>query len=127
MTRGVLLTSDVRSGYGRAPLITRTTSMPYHEEVNRQIEKAREWFDIECRTSGITPKIKVSLAREIQKCLGDNPVPRVKIALLSLVLADQIPNPLQLTEADIENALWLVRDMRIGFDENAPVAVKFFQ
>ncbi len=101
--------------------------MPYQEEVSRQIEKAQEWFDIECRTSGITPKIKVSLAREIQKCLGDHPVPKVKIALLSLVLADQVADPLKFAPADIENALWLVRDMRIGFDESAPVAVKFFQ
>lgn len=101
--------------------------MPYQEEVTRQVEKAQEWFEIECRTPEITPKIKVSLAREIQKCLGDSPVPRVKIALLSLVLTDQVSNPLQFSPADVENALWLVRDMRIGFDESAPVAVKYFQ
>jgi len=101
--------------------------MSYEEEVSRQIKKAQEWFEIECRTPEITARTRVSLAREIQKCLGDHPIPRVKIALLSLVLADQVTNPLALTQADIENALWLVRDMRIGFDENAPVAVKLFQ
>lgn len=101
--------------------------MSYAEEVVRQIEKAQEWFEIECSTNQISPKIKVSLAREIQKCLGDNPTPRIKVALLSLVLADQVSNPHKFSTSDIENALWLVRDLRIGFNEDAPVAVEFFQ
>jgi len=98
------------------------------DEVQRQAKKAQEWFEIECPNGGgISTKIKVSLAREIQKCLADVSDNRIKIALLSLVLADQVANPLKFSPSDIENALWLVRDMRIGFDENAPVAIKLFQ
>nr|WP_288356732.1 hypothetical protein [uncultured Pseudomonas sp.] len=101
--------------------------MSEQDQVAREIQKARAWFEIECRNGLITPKLKVSMAREIQKCINDHPTPMVKIALISLAMAGEIEDPLNLSQDDVENALWLVRDLRIGFDENAPVAVKYYQ
>ncbi len=98
--------------------------MQYPEEIQDQVNKAQQWFEVECRTNDITPKIRVSVAREIQKQRGDNPV---TVALLSLVLAGEVANPKQFSVVDIENALWLVRDLRLGFDESAPIAVKHFK
>lgn len=97
------------------------------QSIQNQVERTQSWFEIERVQDAVTPKIRVSIAREIQKCMGDNPAPRIKIALLTLVLAGEIENPLNFSKADIENALWLVRDLRIGFNEDAPVAVKYFQ
>lgn len=90
--------------------------------IDQEVKSAQEWFEIELGTNKpISGKIKVSISREIIKSRRE----RIKVALLSLTLAGEVVNPLAFSQADIDNALWLVRDAAFGFNPNAPIALKY--
>lgn len=94
------------------------------ESIQIQVKRVQEWFEVEL-SGGLrtvdSEKIKIAICREIQRSLTENEH-RVKVALLTLALGGFVKNPLKFTEDDISNALWLIRDLRLGFDEQAPIS-----
>ncbi|MFS0827579.1 hypothetical protein [Pseudomonas phoenicis] len=93
-------------------------------EIDHQVSEAEYWFKVELQTPGPLPDgLKISICREILKCGRDSNRLEIKIALLSLVLAGQVSNPLSFSATDIENALWLVRNNKFGFDPQAPISL----
>jgi len=95
--------------------------MHYPVDVTNEISRVQQWLKDEIKTTPNAEKLKVNIGREILKSLGDHPISRIRIAILSLVAADQVSDPLNLSSTDEENARWLVRDLRIGFDDEAPI------
>ncbi|WP_313300008.1 hypothetical protein [Pseudomonas sp.] len=94
-------------------------------EIDHQVEEAQYWLSVEVKHSGVlSARQKVAICREIVKCGRDSPRLEVKIALLTLVLAGEVKNPRSLTPEDIESALWLVRDNRLGFDPQAAISLR---
>jgi hypothetical protein len=91
-------------------------------EVARDVEQVKEWLKIELTPRGLDLALKAACIREIQKTIAGNSHQQVKIALLSLIASGLVADLSNLSPGDIENALWLIRDMRIGFDDNAPLA-----
>lgn len=94
--------------------------------IQQEVVAAQDWFQVELGSNKpITGKIKVAISREIIKSGRDHDPKRIKIALLSLTLADEVVNPLAFTQADIDNALWLVRDNAFGYSNNPPIVQKY--
>ncbi|GEM_PF-2904884 len=94
-------------------------------EIDHQVSEAQYWFSVEFKShEGLSDRLKVSICREIVKCGRGSPRLEIKIALLTLVLAGEVSNPLSFSATDIENALWLVRDSRLGFTPQAPISQK---
>nr|WP_314872241.1 hypothetical protein [uncultured Pseudomonas sp.] len=92
-------------------------------EIDHQVAEAERWLEAELKNSASIPdRVKASICREILKCGRDSPRQEIKIALLGLVLAGKVTNPHSFSATDIENALWLVRDGKFGYNPQAPIA-----
>jgi hypothetical protein len=92
------------------------------ESIKKQVKDAEYWFSIELDVhKSINDKVKIAICREITKRAQSASPEPVFTALLSLALAGKVSSPLSFTVEDIQNALWLVRDLRLGFDHAAPI------
>lgn len=93
------------------------------DSIQKQVSDAEYWFSVELSVHKVvSDRVKIAICREISKRVQSAHAPDpIFTALLSLVLAGKVANPLAFTAEDIENALWLVRDLRIGFNESAPI------
>lgn len=92
------------------------------ETIQKQVDSTQEWFKIELDINKeITDRIRIAICREILKCTHSYDPQPVKVALLALTLAGKVSSPLRFTDDDVVNALWLVRDGKLGIPETAPI------
>lgn len=99
--------------------------MNYPVDVSHDIRRVQQWLKDEIKMASSAAKLKLNIAREIQKCLGDQPASSIRVAILSLVAADLVADPFNLSSDDEENARWLARDGRLGFDDEAPITRRY--
>lgn len=92
------------------------------ESIQKQISDAEYWFSVELDVhKGFNDKVKIAICREITKRVQSARPEPVFTALMSLALAEKVSNPLSFSADDIDNALWLVRDLQLGFNDTAPI------